>query len=160
MSTTSSIRNQEKNQLCFNVRLDWLEKKRSLITSDEVKDTIRVATPVPFGGEGKEWSPEHLYVSAIAGCFMNTYLYFAGKLGFETSHFICEARGKIALSKGRYVFTRIDLYPKIFIANEAFRAKAQQALTKSVSNSLVVNSSKAVINCRAEILLDLHPKFV
>jgi len=105
MSTTSSIRNQEKNQLSFNVRLDWLEKKRSLATSDEVKDTI-------------------------------------------------------ALSKGNYVFTRIDLFPKIFIANEAFRAKAQQALTNSVSNSLVVNSSKAALNCRAEILLDLHPKFV
>lgn len=160
MSTTSSIKNQKKNQLSFNVRLDWLEKKRSLVTSDEVKDTIRIATPEVFGGEGKEWSPEHLYISAIAGCFMNTYLYFAGNLGFKTSHFICEVRGKIALSKGKYVFTEVDVYPKIFIANESYRAKAQQALEKAISNSLVVNSSKAVFNCRAEILLDLHPRYV
>jgi len=160
MNTASSIKNQKTNEVCFNVRLDWLEKKRSLVTSDEVKDTIRVGTPAIFGGEDKEWSPEHLYVSAIAGGFMNTYLYSAGKLGFEISHFICEARGKISLSKGKYVFTQIDVYPKIFIANEAFRAKAQQALTEAVNNTLVANSSKAVFNCRAEILLDMHPKFV
>ncbi|HEY1166202.1 MAG TPA: hypothetical protein VGE90_13570 [Chitinophaga sp.] len=56
--------------------------------------------------------------------------------------------------------SQINVYPKIFIANEAFRARAQQALTEAVSNTLVVNSCKAMFNCRAEILLDLHPKFL
>lgn len=160
MSTTSSIKNAEKKHAGFSVRLDWLENKRSLITSDEVKDTIRIATPAVFGGEGQEWSPEHLYISAIAGCFMETYLYYAGKLGFETSHFICEAKGELTLSEGKYVISQVDVYPKIYIANEAYRAKAQQALKEALDNSLVANSSKTTVNCRAEIILDLHPKFV
>lgn len=158
MNTTSIIKNQKNKEIRFNSRLDWLEKKRCLVTSDEVKDTIRIATPAVFGGEGNEWSPEHLFISAIAGCFMSTYLYFADKLEFETSHLICEARGKIELSDGKYVFTQIELYPKIFIANEAYRAKAQQALKKAISNSLVANSSRVPVSCRAEILYDMHPR--
>ena len=51
MNTTSSIKKQQKNEVHFAIRLDWLEKKRGLVTSDEVEDTIRVAMPPVFGGE-------------------------------------------------------------------------------------------------------------
>lgn len=159
MNKTITTTRRHHAEIRFGIRLDWLEKKRGLVTADDVQDTIHVATPTIFGGEGQEWSPEHLFISAIAGSFMTTYLYFAGKLGFSVSHFICDAKGTIALSAGKYAFTHIDIYPKIYIEEEVLRKQAQIALEKAADYCMVCNAIKAAFSCHGEIIRDPHPKY-
>jgi organic hydroperoxide reductase OsmC/OhrA len=160
MNTSASTIKKMPDKMCFATRLDWQEQQKGIFTANDVQGTIYVATPQLFGGTGQEWSPEHLFINAIAGCFMTTYLYFAGKLEFNISHFTCLTTGQIKLAGGRYEFTKIDLYPKIYVANELLMEKAQTALQKTEAYCLVSNSVKTNIVYHSEILKDPHPRYI
>ena len=158
MSTSTSTIKKAPEKIHFATRLDWQEGQQGILTANDVQGTIHIATPQVFGGTGQEWSPEHLFINAVAGCFMTTYLYFAGRLEFNISHFTCLTTGQIELVGGRYEFTAIHLYPKIYIADEAVREKAQTALQKTEAYCLVSNSVKAAVTYHSEVLKDPHPR--
>jgi peroxiredoxin-like protein len=145
-------------QFFFEVKLNWLADTRGTLTAKDATGTIHVATPPEFGGEGKPWSPEHLFLSSINSCFMTTYLAFAKKLRFKISNFECTAIGQIEIVDGKYKFTNINLYPKIYIANEALREKANLALEKTHHSCLITNSVNAGIFYHSEILLNVGTK--
>lgn len=157
MTTIIENRGKLDKKFQFEISLDWLGRKRGILTAKDVKDTIRVALPQAFGGTGEEWSPEHLFLGSISSCFMTTYLVFADKLGFELTHFESNADGKIELIGGRYEFTSITINAKLFIADETLREKAVQALEKAQKYCLVSNSVKASIRYDGEVMLDKHP---
>ena len=56
---------------------------------------IEVATPPEFPkGIAGIWSPEHLFVAAISGCLMTTFLAIAENSTLEFTSFSCQAKGK------------------------------------------------------------------
>jgi peroxiredoxin-like protein len=149
------IEARDKKQFMFEVELNWLVKRRGILSANNVNNTLHVATPQEFGGEGREWSPEHLFLGSISSCFMSTYLLFAKKLTLEITNLNCNATGQIEMVDGKYQFTSISLFPKINIANEETRDKANLALEKTKKYCLVSNSIKTNINYNAEIIADL-----
>lgn len=145
-------------QFLFEVQLNWLEATRGILSAKNADGALYVAMSPEFGGEGKCWTPEHLFLSSISSCFMTTYLAFAKKFEFEISHLDCNAIGQIELVDGRYQFTNINLFPKIFIADESIREKAGLALEKTHKYCLVTNSISAKLFYHSEIMLDPHPR--
>lgn len=141
-------------QFLFEVQLNWLADTRGILSAKDADGTIHVATPPEFGGAGKPWSPEHLFLSSISSCFMTTYLAFAKKFHFEISRFSCSTIGQIEIVGGKYKFTNINLYPKIYIADEAIREKANLALEKTHKYCLITNSINAGVFYHSEILLN------
>lgn len=141
----------------FEVQLNWLADTRGILSAKDAKGTIHVATPPEFGGKGKPWTPEHMFLSSISSCFMSTYLAFARKLHFDISHFGCNAIGQIEVINGKYKFTNINLYPKVYIADETLREKANLALEKTHKYCLITNSVNADIFYHSELLADPHP---
>ncbi len=144
-------------QLLFEVQLNWLVKKRGILSASDTNSTLHVATPKKFGGEGKDWGPEHLFLGSISSSFMTTYLFFAQKLGFEISGLECEAIGQIEIVDGGYQFTRINVFPKIYVADDAVKESATLALQNTKKYCLVSNSIKSAIIYHGEIFTDLHP---
>lgn len=144
----------------FEVQLNWLTGNRGIISAKDAEGTLHVATPPKFGGEGKPWSPEHLFLGSISSCFMTTYLAFTKKLGFDISNLECSAIGQIRIVEGKYKFTNIDLYPKVYIAAESLREKAMRALEKTHKFCLVSNSVNVEIIYHSEILLAILPQVV
>ena len=142
----------------FEVELNWLSDKQGILSAKNAAGSIYVATPLEFGGEGKHWTPEHLFLSSISSCFMTTYLAFAQKLHFAISHFECNILGRIEIIDGKYKFTNIDLYPKVYIADEGIRDKASLAMEKTHKYCLISNSVNAEVYYHSEILNDPHPK--
>ena len=142
-----------EKHILFEVQLNWLCKKKGILRAKDAEGKLYVATPPKFGGEGKPWTPEHYFLNAISGCFMTTYLSFAHKLGFNISNFECTTIGEIEIVDGKYKFTIINLYPKIYIAEESLRKKASAALSKTHKHSLISNSVKADIFYHSEILI-------
>jgi peroxiredoxin-like protein len=137
----------------FQVQLNWLTEQKGLISSKEALGTLHVATPPVFGGEGKPWTPEHFFLGAISSCFMTTFLAFSKKLQFEFIDLECEAIGQIEIVEGKYKFTQVDLYPKVYLENEEHREKAAIALEKAHKYCLVSNSINAVIFYHSEIII-------
>jgi len=144
-------------QFFFEVQLNWLADTRGILSAKDAVGTVHVATPPGFGGEGKPWTSEHLFLSAISSCFMATYLSFAKKLQFEISHFDCNAIGQIEIVDGKYKFTNINIYPKIFIDDNSIREKANEAVEKTHKYCLITNSVNADVFYHSEVLLK-HPE--
>ena len=157
MTAIRHISGKLDKKFLFQTQLNRLENKRGIISAQDVRDTIRVALPQAFGGKGDEWSPEHLFLGSISSCFFTTYLVFADKLQFDVSHFECQAIGQIEIVEGRYEFTTVNIYPKIYITDEASRQKAMTALEKAQRYCLISNSIKSKIIYHGEVLLDKHP---
>jgi organic hydroperoxide reductase OsmC/OhrA len=147
-----------KHQYFFEVQLNWQEGHKGILTANAVKDTIKVATPPEFkDGVPDMWSPEHLFLSSLSSCFMTTYLAFAGKAGLTISHFECNTIGQIELQQGHLEFTIINLYPKIFVANEKDIPLANDVLMRSYKHCIVANSIKTHLVHHGQVLVDTHP---
>jgi organic hydroperoxide reductase OsmC/OhrA len=140
-------------QVFFEVQVNWLEENKGLLSADDITHPVTVALPPEFGGEGKEWSPEHLFLSALTSSYMTTFLTFSRKLGFELFQFECSAIGQVEIVEGQYAFTTINLYPRIFITNENARELAASAMEKTRKSCLVANSIQARIIYHGEIKL-------
>lgn len=140
-------------QFLFEVQLNWRAGTSGILSAKDANGSIIVATPPPFGGEGNQWTPEHLFLSSISSCFMTTYLAFAKKLHFEIADFRCDAIGQIEIIKRKYKFTHINLYPIVYIAEESLRTKANLALEKTHRHCLVANSVNAIIFYHSQILV-------
>ena len=142
----------------FEVKLNWLADTRGVLTAKDAEGSVHVATPPEFGGEGKPWTPEHLFLSSISSCFMTTYLAFSKKIHFDITNLECNAIGQIEIIEGKYKFTNINLYPKVYIANESLSQKAHLALEKTHKYCLISNSVNATILYHSEILIDQNSK--
>ena len=140
-------------QAFFEVQVNWLEDNKGLLSADDITHPVTVALPPEFGGEGKDWSPEHLLLSALTGSYMTTFLAFSRKLGFEIFQFECSAIGQVEVVDGKYAFTTINLSPKMFITHESARELAALAMDKTRNGCLVANSIQARIIYHGEIKL-------
>jgi organic hydroperoxide reductase OsmC/OhrA len=138
----------------FEVRLNWIVRKKGLLSARDVNDTLHVATPPVFGGEDKSWTPEHLFLGSISSCYMTTFLAFAEKLKFNITRFECPIIGQISLVKGRYIFLEINLYPKIYIIEDSLKEKVALTLEKTHKYCIITNSISAPIFYNPEILIE------
>lgn len=137
----------------YNVNLSWTSEREGNLSSPELNDEIKVATPPPFtkGIEGV-WSPEHLLTASVSSCYMTTFLAIAenSKLEFET--FSCEAKGKLEQIEGKYLITEIELFPKLKIKNESDAEKAMKILLKTEKACLISNSIQVKVSLNPTIL--------
>lgn len=144
--------NKTNKQFLFEVQLNWLADTRGILTARDANGTIHVATPPRFGGEGRPWTAEHLFLSSISSSFMSTCLLFAKKNHLSISGFECDTIGQIEVIDGKYKFTNINLYPKIYIADETLREKANLVLEKTHKYTLVTNSVNAEVFYHSMVL--------
>jgi peroxiredoxin-like protein len=150
----NNMAGKTSKQFFFETQLNWLTGTRGILGAKDAIGMIHIGTPPEFGGEGEPWTPEHLFLGSVSGCFMTTYLAFAKKIGFQVAHFECDTIGQIEIIDGKYKFTNINLYPKIYIAHEKQREQANTALEKTHKYCLITNSINALVYYHSEILID------
>lgn len=132
-------------QHLFITDMNWESERKGVISSQLTRNSIRVSAPLNFGGEEGEWSPEHLFLGSISSCFMTTFLVFVEKIKFEIFGFECTATGQVEVVDGKYKFTFIHLYPKVYTKSIADKEKALIAMEKAKKYCLVSNSVNAEI---------------
>jgi organic hydroperoxide reductase OsmC/OhrA len=146
--------NSKEKKIPFEVQLNWIAEKKGLLSAPDAEGTMQVATPPAFGGTGNPWTPEHLFLSAINSCFMTTFLAFADKFKFPISRLECPVVGQVSFEEGRYRFSAIDLYPKIYIADEAHREKVMLALEKTHKYCIITHSVSTPVQYHNEVILE------
>lgn len=138
----------------YEVGLVWENERKGILSSPELASTIEVVTPPEFPkGIPNIWSPEHLFVAAVNGCLMTTFLSIAenSKLNFKS--FNSKAIGKLEMVDGKYLISEIILKPILVLENEADRERALRVLSKTEPNCLISNSVKSKIIFEPEVLL-------
>lgn len=107
----------------YNVDVNWENSRKGMICSPELNKKngvcIEVATPPEFPkGMDGIWSPEHLFVAAVSGCLMTTFLAIAENSTLEFASFSCRAKGKLEMVEGTLMMSEIFLKPTVVIRNE------------------------------------------
>lgn len=142
----------------YSVDINWENNRRSILCSPELNKKngicIEVATPPEFpkGIEGI-WSPEHLFVAAISGCLMTTFLAIAENSKLEFTSFSCQAKGKLENVEGKLMMSEVILNPTVIIQNELHKDKATRILKKAEDACLISNSIRSKITMEALIVV-------
>lgn len=138
--------------IIFTTELYWSGDKLGIVSSPALK-SFSVSTSPEFGGPEGEWSAEHLFLCSITSCFMSTYLTFVNKMKIENTGFECTATGQVEIVDGKYKFTYIHIYPKVFVGNDADVEKAKVAMEKTKKYCLISNSVNAEIVQHPEVVV-------
>lgn len=138
----------------YEVSVKWNADRKGTMSSPELDTSIEVATPPQFpkGMEGI-WSPEHLFTAAVSSCLMTTFLSIAENSKLEFSKFEVSSKGILEQVEGKFMMTKVLLFPTVTIANEKDRERAERILQKSEANCLISNSVKSAVEMQATIVL-------
>lgn len=144
----------------YNVDINWENNRKGIMCSPELNKKngvcIEVATPPEFpkGMEGI-WSPEHLFVAAVSGCLMTTFLAIAENSTLEFLSFSCQAKGKLDMIEGKLMMSEILLKPTVVIHSETYRDKAIRVIKKAENACLITHSIKSKVT--TEITIEVKP---
>jgi len=125
----------------YEVDLSWDNERKGTLSSRGLNDKIEVATPPEFPkGMKGIWSPEHLFVASVSSCLMTTFLAIAENSRLIYSDLKVKAQGELEKVDGKYMITKITLYPVVIIEQEKQVEKAERILQKSEAACLISNS--------------------
>jgi organic hydroperoxide reductase OsmC/OhrA len=140
----------------FTYRINAVQNEGRIcqMTADEVETSLECATPPEFpNGMAGFWSPETLFLAAIAGCYVNTFQSFCDKFKLQPLAMECEASGTIALVDGKFAFTGVTLHPTVTVASHADEALTLKAMEKAHKYCLVSNSVKCPVSVSENLLV-------
>jgi peroxiredoxin-like protein len=143
-----------EHQYVYRVSASSTTPRSGIAVADEIQPSIPFSAPPEFQGEPGCWTPEHLLVAAVAGCFVSTFSGIANFSKFEFLSLELEVEGTILKDEGGWRFTQINLRPRLKIALEKDRERANRLLEKAEKTCLVTRSltSRAVLE--PEILVE------
>jgi organic hydroperoxide reductase OsmC/OhrA len=82
------------------------------------KPTILGSSPVEFGGDGVNWSPEELFVAAVSQCHMLTYLFLCARAGIVVETYRDRAVGTLEVEGASHgQFQKVELHPEVVLAS-------------------------------------------
>jgi organic hydroperoxide reductase OsmC/OhrA len=121
-------------------------KTGKLIAKADGLPDLEVASPPEFGGPAGVWSPEHLFVAAVASCLMTTFRAVAAASGVEVVDYRDEATGRLVLDDDHlYRIDRIVLRPEVMIAEPDQVEKTYRLVDKAERACLISRSARVEI---------------
>lgn len=139
----------------YNVNVTWSNDRKGVMQSPELDTTIDVATPPQFNkGMPGIWSPEHLFTAAVSSCFMTTFLAIAENFKLEFESLDIASKGVLEQVDGKFLMTKVLLYPKLVIKDAKDKERAERVLHKSEAACLISNSVKATVEMTPEVLVN------
>ncbi len=127
----------------YNAEVEWIGGRRGNLRLAGLP-TLEVVAPPEFNGPGGGWTPESLYVSAVASCFMLTFLALAehGRLELQSAN--VSAQGKLErASEGGYRFTEVTVAATVVVRAAADVERAERLLKKAEASCFIAASIKS-----------------
>lgn len=126
----------------YDVHLSWKEGKIGELSSPDIPETIKVATPPQFpGGIDGVWSPEHLYTASVVSCFFTSFTAIATYSKLKFSDFKIESSGVMSRNEdGKYVISSVIIKPHLTIEDDTKEKKAHRILEKAEEICLITRS--------------------
>lgn len=123
------------------------------VSSDGL-ETLPSLAPAEFGGPGDLWSPETLFVAAVADCFILTFRAIARGSHFEWNSVKCEVDGILDRVEKVTRFTEFHVRVTLRVPEGTDVHKAERLVEKSDHVCLVTNSLTAETILTSDIIID------
>lgn len=112
---------------------------------------MRTAPPAEFGGPGDRWSPETLFVAAIADCFILTFRAIASVSKLPWTSLTCEVGGTVDRIERVTQFTAFQVRAYLRVPPGTNEELAQRTLARAEQTCLVTASLKATPHLEATV---------
>jgi organic hydroperoxide reductase OsmC/OhrA len=116
------------------------------------RPALRTAPPVEYDGPGDAWSPEHLLLAAVQGCFLFTLRAVARVSKVDFVSLEVETGGTVDRQNGVTRFTEIVVRPTLIVPAGTDRTRALGVLRKAEKACLVSASLATPIRLEPEIV--------
>ena len=110
--------------------------------------------PVEFGGPGDLWSPETLFVAAIADCFVLTFRAVAKSAALEWRALSCSGSGVLDRTPDGPQFTSVTLRARLTIPAGTDTDKVHRLLERAERACLISRSIKSTIRLLIEVTVE------
>ncbi len=117
--------------------------------------TMASQPPTEFGGPGDRWSPETLFVAAVADCFVLTFRGIASFSHLPWSSLTCEVTGTVDRVDRVTQFTHLEVRARLRVPAGANEEQARRLLAKAEETCLVTRSLKATPHLEASVEFDM-----
>jgi organic hydroperoxide reductase OsmC/OhrA len=124
----------------------------SVVASSPQLPNLQTAPPPEFDGPGGVWSPETLFVAALADCFVLTFRGVTRAAKFEWRTVECSVEGVLEKADGVTQFTRYVTKARLTVAPGADATKAKQLLERAEHLCLIANSLKGTRSIETEVV--------
>ena len=114
--------------------------------------TLQVAQPSEFGGPGNAWTPEHLLLAAVEGCYLFTLRAYARASQIQFLELDLIAEGTVDREEGVTRFTEIVLRPRLVIGDDVQLDRITKLLQRVERACLVSASLSTPIRVDPEIV--------
>ncbi len=112
------------------------------------------ADPV-FRGDADRYDPEHLFVAALSGCHMLSYLALCAREGVRVTAYEDDARGTLALdARGGGKFTEVTLRPRVTIADPAHEDRARELHQAAHETCFIASSASTPVGVEPTIRIE------
>jgi peroxiredoxin-like protein len=129
----------------YPLRLEGMGPKEGVLTSTDDLPKLDVASPPEFGGPGRTWSPEHLFVAALSSCLMTTFRAIATMSNLDIVDYSDDAVGHLVREESLYRIASVTLRPRIVITDAEKVEKATRLVEKAERACLISRSVNAEI---------------
>ena len=116
--------------------------------------TLDVAQPPEFGGPGNAWTPEHLLLAAVEGCYLFTLRAYARASQIQFRELNLVADGTVNREEGVTKFTEIVLRPRLVVGDDVQVERVTKLLQRVERACLVSASLSTPIRVDPEILYE------
>ncbi|MFQ5913767.1 MAG: OsmC family protein [Nitrospinota bacterium] len=135
----------------YKNRVNWQERRKGKLSSPG-KPEVLVAAPPEFKGHEGVWTPEDLFVAALNTCFMLTFEGTARSKGLDFLSFECEAEGALERPGEEFLFTRVDLRPRLAIPEDGDEELARWCLDTAKKDCLVTHSIRSDVTLTPQVV--------
>lgn len=141
----------EPRTFTYATEIEWKGEKEGLLSGRGLPN-ISLGAPPEFKGREGVWTPEHLLVASVNGCFMLTLLAIAENSKLALVSFSSTAKGKLEKVQGSgYQITEIVLAPRVVVASAEDVERTTRILEKAKENCFVSNSIKSMLKLKPEV---------
>lgn len=106
---------------------------------------LRTDLPQEFGGPGNRWSPETLFVAAIADCYAMTFRGIAAKSRLAWTSLRLEVAGTLDRVSEVTRFTNVLVAARLFVPQGTSETIATRVLEKAESSCLITRSLNSTV---------------
>ena len=111
-----------------------------IVLESDGLQSLRTAMPEEFGGPGDRWSPETLFVAAIADCYALTFRGLAKRSKLAWTSLVCEVVGTLDRNDHVTRFVEFDVRARLQVPEGASEDLARRLLVKAEETCLVTRS--------------------
>jgi organic hydroperoxide reductase OsmC/OhrA len=135
----------------YESKLEWKGGKEGDLSAAALAPIV-LGAPPEFNGREGTWSPEHLFVASLNGCFMLTFLAIAENSKLALLSYRSTASGKLERVQGDgYQITAVTIKPTVVIGSAQDLARVSRILEKAKQNCFITNSIRSSVKLDPQV---------